>query len=318
MKNQGVLLVTTDEDKEEFTTEALELLEIAERALMEVENGEDFGVRFDAIFRSFHSIKGAAAMLEWHELSSFMHRIEDHFGRAKNFPQLSHSETTFFLKAIDHATQLLKGAESSFELEPSKTIDSPPPPIALLKSQPIKEKSKIDLLIVDDESEILEILGEIATRMKLSWRGYLSAQEALTDLSTVTTRIVISDYKMPDMTGLEFLKELRSRKFETPFILSSGYLTKENILEATELGATGFMEKPLKEAYVVSQIHQATLKAEQDDLINKTLNLILYQIPEIDAFLASINKGHHATYLREEIIKIIAKRGELRRFKISA
>ena len=61
----------------EFYTEALTLLEEAEQALIDLENGEDFSSNFNIIFRTFHSVKGAAGMFDFTDMQKDSHFMEN-------------------------------------------------------------------------------------------------------------------------------------------------------------------------------------------------------------------------------------------------
>ena len=67
--------------------------------------------------------------------------------------------------------------------------------------------------------------------------------EALKKLATCQYDIIISDYEMPQKNGLQFLKELRQQKNETPFILFTGKSREEVAIKALNLGVDGYFNK---------------------------------------------------------------------------
>ena len=71
----------------------------------------------------------------------------------------------------------------------------------------------------------------------------ICVDEALKKLTKVQYDIIISDYEMPQKNGLEFLKELREEKNETPFILFTGKGREEVAIKALNLGADGYFNK---------------------------------------------------------------------------
>lgn len=102
----------------------------------------------------------------------------------------------------------------------------------------------IHTLLVDDDPNLLQ-----ATRLFLERDGEIaveaveSAEEALRVLGERKFDAIVSDYEMPAMDGLEFLKILRSHNDRTPFIVFSGKGREHVILEALNSGADFFIQK---------------------------------------------------------------------------
>jgi CheY-like chemotaxis protein/signal transduction histidine kinase len=107
-----------------------------------------------------------------------------------------------------------------------------------------KRNGQIRVLHLDDEPIILEI-----TRMYLERDGNISvdsvntAQEALELLATSRYDAVISDYEMPIMDGIEFLKEIREAGYDLPFILYTGRGREEVVIRAFHNGANFYLQK---------------------------------------------------------------------------
>jgi two-component system nitrogen regulation response regulator NtrX len=103
------------------------------------------------------------------------------------------------------------------------------------------------ILIVDDEAEIRESLGEILKEDGYAVTSTATASEALVLLRDASYDVMLLDIWLPDRDGLDVLTEVRSLAIEsTPeVIIISGHGTIETAVRATKLGAFDFLEKPL-------------------------------------------------------------------------
>jgi two-component system nitrogen regulation response regulator NtrX len=115
------------------------------------------------------------------------------------------------------------------------------------------------ILVVDDEKNIRRTL-----QMVLSGAGFDtveagSAEEALLLLDQREIDLAIFDLKLPKMSGLEALSKIRSRPELTrlPVIVISGHASVAEAVEAVQMGATDFFEKPLDRDRVLVSVHNA-------------------------------------------------------------
>lgn len=101
-----------------------------------------------------------------------------------------------------------------------------------------------NLLIVDDEPLLIEnmkyLLTPYATKIFTAQNG----KEGLSVLEKEEIHCVICDITMPIMNGVEFIREVRARKIDVPFIFYSAYGTHEMMMEVSKYGAFDFLKKP--------------------------------------------------------------------------
>ncbi len=126
----------------------------------------------------------------------------------------------------------------------------------------------MNILIVDDEIVQLESL-----KRGLRSRGYdaqlaLGGQDALSRLQDCSGAgsgidLVITDYAMPVMTGLELLKRIREHYGNLPVIMMTAYGQKELIVEALRYRCDSFIEKPFTLDRLVREIEKARERMEQ-------------------------------------------------------
>lgn len=102
----------------------------------------------------------------------------------------------------------------------------------------------IDVLYIDDEEGLL-YTGKVLLE-KMGEFNITTAEtvgDALDKLSSNTFDIIISDYVMPGMTGIQLLKKIRLEGNTTPFIVFTGRGREEVVIEALNAGADGYLQK---------------------------------------------------------------------------
>jgi DNA-binding NtrC family response regulator len=107
----------------------------------------------------------------------------------------------------------------------------------------------VKILVVDDEPSVRNLTVEILRRSGYEPHGVPTARQALDLLEEERFDLVVSDVVMPEMTGVEFLYELRRRQPDLPVILMTGGSKEpERTTKAVELGAAGLLYKPFSHA----------------------------------------------------------------------
>lgn len=101
------------------------------------------------------------------------------------------------------------------------------------------------VLVVDDEAHEREGLATLLEGWGYETTTASQGREALEKISGFNPVVVICDLRMPDMNGMDLLRELRHSRPHPSFIMLSGQGTIEEAVEATKLGAFDFLEKPL-------------------------------------------------------------------------
>ena len=152
----------------------------------------------------------------------------------------------------------------------------------------------IRVLLVDDDPAVLEVTeiflersGDILAETTLSAADALSRLKSDGDLYEV----IISDYAMPEMDGISFLKEVRSLGLELPFILFTGKSREEVVIEALNSGADYYLQKGGDPKVLFAELtHQVRQAADREmgrraDLIERELALQLSGATSLSAAL---------------------------------
>lgn len=107
----------------------------------------------------------------------------------------------------------------------------------------------VDVLIVDDSTAIRKILHRVLNQTELPLGTIYEAGdgvEALAVLQNKSVRLIFSDINMPNMDGLQFLAQLRGNEVwkQIPVVMITTEGSQARVMEAIELGATGYVRKP--------------------------------------------------------------------------
>ncbi|MEC7304210.1 MAG: response regulator, partial [Pseudomonadota bacterium] len=111
----------------------------------------------------------------------------------------------------------------------------------------LAEMEKLRVLVVDDEEELRDLLQEILrdigiVRVHLAENGEMAWQRL--SRSELEYDLVISDWLMPRMDGLQLLQKMRQWGSETPFMMLTVKVTGEAVAAAKEAGVTLYVAKP--------------------------------------------------------------------------
>jgi two-component system, NtrC family, response regulator AtoC len=144
------------------------------------------------------------------------------------------------------------------------------------------------ILIVDDEPSNRKILAQELTHKGFAVDMAAGGTEALKKIESAPPDLVILDYMMPDMSGLDVLKELRKKGNDTPVVMITAYGSVERAVEAMKAGAYDFITRPFDpdhiDLVVRKAIERQTLKREVDVLTEEARNryhLIIGESPKM-------------------------------------
>ncbi len=113
------------------------------------------------------------------------------------------------------------------------------------------------LLLVDDEAGILDSLRRLLERDGYVVSCARSAEEALGILQRESFDLLVTDLRLPHLSGLELLRLVRRMAPETEVILMTAYGQIEDAVEAMKEGAYDFLQKPVKRAALVKTLDRA-------------------------------------------------------------
>lgn len=164
----------------------------------------------------------------------------------------------------------------------------------------------ISILYVDDETTLLEV-----TRVYLERAGDFtvetrtSAKDAITLLETTTFDAIVSDYQMPVMDGIAFLKHIRSTGSAVPFILFTGKGREEVAIEALNSGADFYLQKggePKSQfAELTSKLRQAVQRRQAEKALYASEEKYRDLVENINDVIFSVDVEGSITYISPRI-----------------
>jgi len=116
----------------------------------------------------------------------------------------------------------------------------------------------MNVLVVDDEQIVLDSAERHLRHDGHNVIKVLSAEEGLDSIAKDSVHIVLTDLMMPEMDGLEFLKEIKDNHPAIPVIMITGYATINTALQAMQLGAFDYVAKPFTKAELCGVVERAT------------------------------------------------------------
>ena len=115
------------------------------------------------------------------------------------------------------------------------------------------------ILCVDDEPELLKLLKRMLEHLGHSARTAASVQEALQVIAQEAVDLIITDWSMPHLTGLDLLQLLRDDGNDTPVVMLTAFGSIDHAVLAIQAGAANYLTKPFQRAQIEFTVQQ-TLK----------------------------------------------------------
>jgi two-component system nitrogen regulation response regulator GlnG len=111
--------------------------------------------------------------------------------------------------------------------------------------------------IIDDDRSIRWVFEKALAREGIAHRTFGAAKEALESLPEDPPQVVVSDIRMPGLSGLEFMQQLKNRLPSTPVIIMTAYSDLESAVAAFQGGAFEYLPKPFDVDHAVELVRRA-------------------------------------------------------------
>ena len=138
------------------------------------------------------------------------------------------------------------------------------------------------VLLVDDEKDFLDALGERMANRGMNVSTTTSAKDAVKRVKEESYDAIVLDLQMPEMDGIEALKAIKKINPDMQVILLTGHATVEKGIEAMKLGAMDLIEKPADIETIAEKIKKA--QANKMILVEKKTEKKIRQIMSTKAW----------------------------------
>lgn len=132
--------------------------------------------------------------------------------------------------------------------------------------------------LIDDDEPVRVSLAFVLEMADLPARTYASALEFLEVADDLTRGCIVTDVRMPQMSGLELVRKLRERGIELPVIVITGHGDVPLAVEAMRAGVVDFLEKPFDNEVLINAVRcalDAQVKTDQQNVERQRFEQVL-------------------------------------------
>jgi len=156
--------------------------------------------------------------------------------------------------------------------------------------------------IIDDDKSIRWVFEKALARTEMAFKTFASTPEALSALDHETPQVIVSDIRMPNGSGLDFLQVIKQRLPDVPVIIMTAYSDLESAVAAFQGGAFEYLAKPFDVDQAIEVIRRAVdeSKHQAPDVPNaEETPEIIGQAPAMQEVFRAIGRlsRSHATVL---------------------
>jgi len=118
--------------------------------------------------------------------------------------------------------------------------------------------------VIDDDEAARQSLEFLLRSARIDVRTHESAVAFLAAVPSITAGCIITDVRMPEMSGVDLLRQLKDRRVAVPVIVITGHGDIALAVEAMKLGAVDFLEKPFDDDILLASVRSALTRSEKD------------------------------------------------------
>jgi two-component system, LuxR family, response regulator FixJ len=145
---------------------------------------------------------------------------------------------------------------------------------------------KVIVHVIDDDEASRQSLAFLLQTAQIEVQTYASAAIFLDIVSHLAFGCVITDVRMPGLSGIDLLRRLKELEVDVPVIVITGHGDVPLAVEAMKIGAADFLEKPFDDEVLLASVRSALRQGEGEKRSHA-------ERADIDARLAALSKREH-------------------------
>lgn len=180
------------------------------------------------------------------------------------------------------------------------------------------------ILLVDDDIESLTSTGRILQFADFNVVSVQSGEEALLQLSKSEFDLVVTDVRMPGMSGMEFVEAYQKRGHDVPFVVMTAFGQVQDAVWAMKMGAVDFLLKPFKRQALLDAVEQVQRRLKKNSLhaqgtntkprligsskVMQELRMLIEQVAKTDASVLILGESGSG---KEQVSKLIHEKSSV-------
>ncbi len=165
---------------------------------------------------------------------------------------------------------------------------------------------KAKILVIDDEQIVHESCNRILTEEGYEVKSAFTGQEGFKKIEEEQFDLVITDLKMPGISGMEALKKIKQDNPNIGIVMVTGYSTAETAVEAMKLGAFDYLPKPFTPDELISVINKAV---EKKRVLLETKHLESAYRDATKAISSSLNLNEVLDLIVKSVVNLLKVKG---------
>ena len=157
----------------------------------------------------------------------------------------------------------------------------------------------LSVFVIDDDKSQREALQAFLTDIGCDVRTFANGQKCITEIRQTNVEVVITDYRMPGLSGIETLQEIKQINPNIQVIVVTAYGTIENAVKAMKLGAWDYISKPIEMDELelkLERIKEHLTLVKENELLKEKMELlepdteIIYRSREMEEIINLIGR----------------------------
>lgn len=124
--------------------------------------------------------------------------------------------------------------------------------------------NSVHVLVVEDEQEIRELMALHLLRQGFRVTECTSAEEALNELTRHNFQLVILDWMLPGLSGVDIVEKIKEKNKKTPVLMVTAKTEPQDIVMGLEKGADDFLSKPFNPAVFVARVKALIRRSQME------------------------------------------------------